>query len=254
MFSICFSVPASHANVKLSYRIVKVLPHNNQSFTQGLVLDGEDLLESSGLYGKSYIARYHVESGLEISRQLLPANIFAEGITQVGDFLYVLTWRAGVVLVLHKHNFGFVKQMTYHGEGWGLTFDGQHLITSDGSARLTFRDRDTFAPIKRIEVKEGSRKWKLINELEFAQGFIWANVWRSSTILVIDPHDGHVIAALDMNDLVKDNLSRSPDEVLNGIAYDPVNKAFWVTGKNWHNRYLLEVNGIPAQQLQAPPQ
>lgn len=237
------SAPETQADAA-PYRILHELPHDPHAFTQGLVVDGPDILESSGLYGKSFLSRYDALSAEQRNRTALPDDIFAEGIAILEDQLYLLTWKSGRLLVFDKHTLRFKKQMHYQGEGWGITYDGRHFVTSDGSDQLSFRDVSSFEVKKRITVSDQKRKWSQLNELEFIDGKIWANVWQWSIILVVDPGSGEVLHQLDLSDLVKRNQPNGRVNVLNGIAYDPQRNAVWVTGKNWPKRYLLEVQSV----------
>ncbi len=229
----------------LPYHILATRAHDSQAFTQGLIVAGDDLVESSGLYGKSFVTRYHKDTGKLVYRQALPKSWFAEGLTLVDGSLYVLSWQAHEVLVLREPELTEVGRLVNEGEGWGLTYDGLQLISSDGSAQLTFRDLKTFVPLRRVTVRSGLRRWNMLNELEYAEGYIWANVWKKPLILVIDPAKGDIVAQLDLTALVKANQHKSPENVLNGIAYDAQQKAFWVTGKFWPKRYLIQVDSWP---------
>ncbi len=236
------SYPTVWAQVpeSLDYTILQQKKHNPDFFTQGLILHNNKIIETSGLYGKSFISEYNIDSNVESKRVQLPRSIFAEGLTLFDNQLYMLSWRSHTAFVLDPMNFGFVKSFQYKGEGWGITHNHAHLITSNGSAKLTFRNPSTFTPIKTITVHDDTRQYSNINELEFAQGLIWANVWQSSTILAIDPNTGQVKGMLNLHKLAKQNHTIPEVSVLNGIAYDKELGAFWVTGKLWPMRYLIQ--------------
>lgn len=219
--------------------VIEQKPHDPTLFTQGLILHGGDLYESSGLYGKSFIRRYDAQTQ-EIKNELaLPAHYFAEGLTLFDQQLIVLTWKAGRALVYDPHSFAFKGQRSYAGDGWGLTHNGSELITSDGSATLYFRDATTFTVKRTLQVRNKWRKYRHLNELEYAASYIWANVWQSPLILKIAPHTGEVVALANLRDLVRQNSARPGHSVLNGIAYDAERDAFWITGKLWPRRYLV---------------
>ncbi len=240
-YSIC-----ANAQRTLSYEVLQELPHHSESFTQGLYLSGDSLYESSGIYGRSYIQKYDAQSNEINHERKLPGNLFAEGLTLFNNRIYLLTWKAGVALVLEPDTLNPIKQLRYDGEGWGITHDGKHLITSDGSHQIRYRNPQTLAVVRTIDVHNSWRRYKHINELEFADGAIWANVWQQDIILKISPKDGSVLGVLNLTPLRKQNLShqktKSIEQVLNGIAYDNTKNAFWVTGKFWPKRYLIKIH------------
>lgn len=226
--------------LELEYRQVDVQPHNTDSFTQGLMQQGDILTETSGLYGKSFIAQYHADTGEVLRHMLLPKDIFAEGVTGLGDALYMLTWKAGKMFVLDPQTLVTRQTVSYQGEGWGLTHNGRSLIMSDGSDMLHFRDPETFEVERTLTVHSSGRSWSRLNELVYAQGLIWANVWQSSYILAIDPDSGEVKGVANFAELEAENSTRPGHTVLNGIAFDEATKTYWVTGKLWPKRYRVE--------------
>lgn len=222
------------------YRVLERQPHDRQSFTQGLVVDGDHLLESSGLYGKSYLQRYPAAGTAPAARITLPDTLFAEGIAIVGERLYCLTWKRGRLLLFRRDNLQPLGQKRYRGQGWGLAaLDGQ-LVMSDGSEYLSLRDSDSFRLLRRVRVTRAGRPLRQLNDLTVIDGLVWANVWYQDFIVAIDPDSGRVVAELDLADLVRGQRSR-PEEVLNGLAWDPQRQGLWVTGKYWRQRYLLEL-------------
>ena len=225
------------------YKIVNTYPHDPQAFTQGLEFHDGDLYESTGLKGKSSLRRVELRTGRILQIHRLPSEYFGEGITILGDKIYQLTWQNGVCFVYDKRTFRQITQFRYDGEGWGLTNDGKHLIMSDGSEVITFRDPDTFAEVRRITVRAQGKPVKNLNELEYIEGEIWANIWYSDIIARIDPSTGIVKAWVDMEGLPVPN--RDIEAVLNGIAYDRQNKRIFVTGKNWSK--LFEIELVPPQ-------
>ena len=233
--------PQAAAIKILSFAILQEAPHDSELFTQGLLLEGDMLVESAGGYSESQIRRYHATTGAITEETELPAHVFAEGIAQVDERLYLLTWQEGTAFVLDADTLAIRDSIKYQGEGWGLAYDGKRLIMSDGSDKLTLRDPHDFSQIATLPVTGGGQIWRKLNELEYAKGFIWANIWLDTRILAIDPEYGTVAGILDLAELVKLNNTRPGHSVLNGIAYDPKRKAFWVTGKLWPRRYLIEI-------------
>ena len=236
---------------ELTYTILRQLPHDPQLFTQGLItqrLSPQELptqetllVESAGGYGRSSVRRYNPATGALLSQARFPANVFAEGIAQVDDQLLVLTWREGVTFRLDAESLKLVAIHKFDGEGWGLTFDGRELIMSDGSDSLTRRDPGDFSVLGRLRVRGSDQHWTNLNELEFADGYIWANIWQDHRIIAIDPGTGVVKGVLDLSRLVELNSTRPGHSVLNGIAWDSERDAFWITGKLWPRLYLIKV-------------
>ncbi|GIV05272.1 MAG: glutamine cyclotransferase [Fimbriimonadales bacterium] len=221
------------------YRIVNTFPHDRNAFTQGLEFHNGYLYESTGLNGQSSLRKVELRTGRVLQIHRLPQEYFAEGITLFGDRIYQLTWQNGVCFVYNANSFRQEKQFRYYGEGWGLTNDGKYLIMSDGSETITFRDPETFAEVRKITVRAQGKPVKNLNELEYIDGEIWANIWYSDMIARIDPQTGIVKAWVDMEGLPVPN--RDSEEVLNGIAYDRQNKRIFVTGKNWSKLFEIEL-------------
>lgn len=213
-------------------RVVATWPHDTASFTQGLVWDGTALLESTGQYGASALLRVEKESGAALRRVELPQAVFGEGLALAGDRLVQLSWREGRAFLYRAADFGALGELSYAGEGWGLTYDGRHLWMSDGSDTLTVRDPATLAVVARRRVTLDGRGRDYLNELEWVGGKIFANVWQSDEILRIDPVSGRVEAVIDAAGLLAPQ-ERAGTDVLNGIAYDPAKKTFLLTGKLW---------------------
>ncbi len=217
---------------RLAVHVVAVRPHDPASFTQGLIWDGRNLLESVGQYGTSALLRVELESGRALRRMELPPEIFGEGLALAGDRLVQLSWREGKAFFYGAAEFQSLGQATYTGEGWGLTFDGTRLWMSDGSDTLTVRDPRTLAVLERRRVTLDGRARDYLNELEWVDGRLYANVWQSDDILRIDPASGKVEAVIDAGGLLSPE-ERAATDVLNGIAYDPARKVFLITGKLW---------------------
>lgn len=195
--------------------------------------------ESSGLYGHSYLVKYDINNNL-LQKTNLPKTLFAEGLASNKEHLVLLTWKAQKALKIDLHSLELISEFPIKGEGWGLTHTGKHWVMSNGSNTLIYRDNHTFKEVKRIEVTGLGMDWRNINELEFAHGLIWANIWQTSLIIAIEPNTGAVKYQYDLSFLVANNTQRPWHESLNGIAYDTSQSAFWITGKHWRNRYLVQ--------------
>jgi glutamine cyclotransferase len=217
--------------------IIRTIAHDPHAFTQGLLFHDGYLYESTGLYGQSSLRRVDPVNGT-VLKNLPVADVFAEGLALVGDTLVQLTWKEKAALKYSLSDFMMTGAFSYEGEGWGLTFDGKSLIMSNGSDTL-FRRSSTFALQKKIPVTVAGRPLMNLNELEFANGKIYANVWYNNYIFEIMPLTGKVSKIIDCTSIVKKAQTQSDDEVLNGIAYDPKARSFYITGKNW--QYMFEV-------------
>ncbi len=227
--------------------ILSELPHDPQAFTQGLLLDEGLFIESTGQYGHSDLREVDVVSGAVLRSQPLPASHFGEGVALVGDRLIQLTWREGIAHVWDRQTLEKITEFTYTGEGWGLVYDGTRLIMSNGSDILQFRDPETFELLDQINVTIEGQELRRLNELEFAEGLVWANVWTQDFIVGIDPDTGVVKRVVDARSL-RPRLTRPPGapapEVLNGIAYNEAEGTYYLTGKYWPT--MFEVQFVPA--------
>jgi glutaminyl-peptide cyclotransferase len=226
-------------------RVIRSFPHDRQAFTQGLLWHGGKLYESTGLHRQSTLRRVDPETGEVEQRVELPDEMFAEGLARVGDELVQLTWQDGKALVWSIEGLTRVREHEYRGEGWGLCFDGERLIMSDGTDWLAFRDPETFERIGEVRVTRAGRPLRKLNELECADGAVYANVWTDDHIARIDPETGEVTAWIDASGLLSDEDRRGGEDVLNGIAYVPETGHFLLTGKNWPRVY--EVEFVPAE-------
>ena len=222
-----------------SYQVLETLPHDASYFTQGLEVSGGLMFESAGLYGKSRLRKYRVSSDATLLEKRIPDDYFAEGLTLINDELFLLTWKKGKVFVFNPEDLALKKEYSYQTEGWGLANDGKQLIMSDGSDTIYFRDPATFDVVREIRVSSQQQPIQRINELEFAGGYLWANIWGSPVIVKIDPRNGALVNYYDLTEIVRLHTSGTDDRVLNGIAYDAGEQAFWVTGKLWDKRYLI---------------
>ncbi len=218
---------------QLTYRIVRSHPHDTAAFTQGLTIADGNLYESTGLYGESKLRRVDLATGAALQQVELDGRYFAEGIAVVGDRIVQLTYQTGVGFEYDRKTFARLREFSYPGEGWGLTYDGQRLIMSDGSDTLRFWDPATFAEQGRLRVRDGDRAVPHINELEYVDGVIYANIWQEDRIARIDPKTGVVTGWVDMSNLLTATERSRGVDVLNGIAHDPKTGNFLVTGKLW---------------------
>jgi glutamine cyclotransferase len=216
-----------------TYQIVEIFPHDENAFTQGLFFEGGLFLESTGRYGNSSVRKVDPPTGDIVKMHELPDQFFGEGLTVVGNHIIQLTWRSKVGFVYDKESLELQKEFSYQTEGWGITYDGNRLIMSDGSAKLFFLDVKTFEQIGTVEVFDRDTPITRLNELEFIHGEIFANVWGTESIVRINPQTGEVTGWISLQGLLdRDTLSR-PVDVLNGIAYDEINNRIFVTGKLW---------------------
>ncbi len=225
--------------VAYDVEVVTRHPHDDSAFTQGLLWHEGELYESTGLVGRSSIRRWDLSSGRIAQRKEVP-DVFAEGLALVGDELFQLTWQDEVLLVYDRESFELKREVAYEGEGWGLCFDGESLVMSDGSDELTFRDPETFEVERRLRVRKVGRPVRMLNELECVDGAIWANVWQRDDILKIDPRSGHVTATVDASGLLS-FVERRGADVLNGIAWIPEREHFVLTGKLWPAAFEVEL-------------
>ena len=232
----------------LRYEVVATHPHDTTVFTQGLAWHNGRLMESGGQYGRSTLTLRGVARSAPLSRRKLAKTLFGEGVAGDGERFVQLTWKSGFALV-YDLAMRPIGRYTYDGEGWGLTYDGERWLMSDGSSRIVARDRETFAPRGGFEVTDRGRPVRQLNELEFARGRLYANVWHDDRIAVINPQGGAVEAWLDLAALrrgfAKPAGWNEAEHVLNGIAFDPATGHFFVTGKCWP--VLVELRVLPLE-------
>ena len=238
--------PVAEPPQRLTVRVVARYPHDREAFTQGLLWHDGKLYESTGLYAQSSIRRVDLKTGKVEAQAPLQPTLFGEGLALVGDELVQLTWREGRALRWSRAALALTGESRYDGEGWGLTFDGHHLIQSDGSARLTFRDPATLAVTSTLEVTDDGHPVSLLNELELVDGALYANIWTTDEIVRIDPAIGRLTARIDAAPLREELMGHgiADDAVLNGIAWRPETKTFLLTGKLWPT--LFEVQLVPS--------
>lgn len=223
------------------YEIVNEYAHDPQAYCQGLVFEDGFFYEGTGQYGKSTLRKVDVESGRVLQQVALNRKLFGEGIAIWNDQIIQLTWRARFGIVYDKQTFAEIKRFPIRGEGWGLTHDTQHLIVSDGSSTLRFLDPITYKVVRRVAVHSQGRPIKDLNELEFVEGEILANVWMTEAIARIDPQSGQVAGWIDLRGLTPPAAQRNQDAVLNGIAYDTAQHRLFVTGKHWPKLFEIRI-------------
>ena len=232
---------AVNAVERLRPEVVATYPHDPSAFTQGLLITDNVLLESTGEYGQSSLRRVDRDTGDVVQRVDVSPDLFAEGLAQVNDRLIQLTWQAGVAIAYDAETFAVLERFSYENEGWGLCFDGERLIMSDGSSQLFFRNPTTFAELGRVDVTLDGSPVENLNELECVNGSVYANVWQTDQIVVIDPATGRVSADIDASGLI-DRRALPNADVLNGIAHDQASGRFYITGKLWPS--LFEVRWL----------
>ncbi len=224
-----------------SYEVVRSYPHDPDAFTQGLFFRDGFLYESTGLVGQSTIRKVRLADGKVLQLAQVPPGQFGEGSTAWGNEIISLTWRGGVGYRWDSSALKLKGSFRYPGEGWGLTNDGRSLILSDGTPSLRFLDPSTFKEQRRIRVTAGGKPVPQLNELEWVKGEIFANVWQTNLIARIDPETGVVKGWIDLSGLDKTIGSNDPDNVLNGIAYDPRRDRLFVTGKRWPKLFEIKL-------------
>ncbi|MGB2271594.1 MAG: glutaminyl-peptide cyclotransferase [Pseudomonadales bacterium] len=249
-----FSAASSHAATiqcdKLSadtipttwiVRVNNTYPHNSSAFSQGLIYHDGHLFESTGHYGQSTVSKIHLKSGKNIKQIALDDTVFGEGLTIWQDQIIQLTWKAGQVYRYSLADLVLEQTQRISGEGWGITHDHQHLITSDGTAQLSFRDPTSLAVQSTIDVTYLGRPLKNLNELEWVNNCLLANIWQSQYIAIIDPASGQTTALIDLSRIIAHEQKTGTSEVANGIAWLADNQRLLITGKYWQRIYEIEL-------------
>ena len=226
---------------KLGYQIVSTRPHDGTAYTQGLQLLNSRLFESTGQYGASTVRELEPVTGKILRKRPLAKSVFGEGLSVIGNEMWVLTWKENTVYVLEPETFKPIRTHTYPGEGWGLTTDGKQLVMSDGSSTLKFINPKDFSVTKTLEVKDGNSPVLMLNELEWVDGQIFANIYLTNKIARISPEDGQVTGWLDLTGLKNQLTDAGQAEVLNGIAWDKSTGHLLVTGKYWPQMFEIKV-------------
>lgn len=228
----------------INFKVQSTIPHSKESFTQGLVIHNGQLYESTG-QENSWIGIVDIKTGTADKKVILDKAYFGEGITILNNKIYQLTWQNNKGFVYDVHTYEMIKEYDYDTEGWGLTHDSTQLIMSDGTHTLYFRDTLDFTIKKELKVTYNGQPVNSLNELEYINGFIYANVWRTNWIAKIDPTNGEVAGFLDLSQLVQQTKLLHPNaDVLNGIAWHYGTQSMLVTGKNWPYIYVLKMDTV----------
>jgi glutamine cyclotransferase len=223
-----------------TYQVVNKYPHDHTAFTQGLVIHDGVFIEGTGLYGRSSIRYVEITTG-EVTKQVdLQPEYFGEGVTILGDTIYQVTWReyTGFTYDLSLQKTG---EFSIPNEGWGLTTDGEQLILSDGTSTLSFIDPETMSIVDTVKVTFEGEEVTRINELEYIEGKVYANIWQTDRIAIIDPATGFVLSWIDLTGLKEELDTTIGVDMLNGIAYDPETEKIYVTGKLWPNLFKIQL-------------
>lgn len=236
LFASCGDMPLKEYKVE----VVQTYPHDTESYTQGLFFHEGQMYESTGMRGKSTLRKVDMVTGSPLRRLDFDSKYFVEGSVVFGDELYILTWESKVAFVYDAETLEYKSSWRYPREGWGLTTDGKHLIASDGSATLYFMD-ENFALQRRLIVKFDDKPVRWLNELEYIDGKIWANVYLTDEIVIINPKDGRVEGLIDCRGLLPKEKRTPSTDVLNGIAYNPEDGKIYLTGKNWPELYEIRL-------------
>lgn len=225
-----------------TYNVINTFPHDPAAFTQGLYYRDGYFFEGTGLYGRSSLRKVNMGDGRVLMQTDLPGEYFGEGIVEFEDRIVQLTWRENTGFVYDRETFQIIETFSYETEGWGITSDGNNLIMSDGSEWLTFLDPVTYQPVRRLEVTGANGPVDMLNELEYIEGSIYANIWLTDAIVIIDPASGKITGRINLEGLLEH--SEQPPlktDVLNGIAYDAENRRLFVTGKLWPGIFEIEL-------------
>ena len=241
------SPPANNtpaAVAKHSYEIVHTFPHDTGAFTQGLIFVDGKLYEGTGQEGRSNLREVDLSTGRVVKKVDVPEPFFGEGITLLNGKIYQLTWQHQIGFIYNAQTLEKTGQFEYTGDGWGLTNDGRSLIISDGSNRLKFLDPDSFRVARTIAVTDGGTPITQLNELEYVNGEIYANIWHDQRIVTIDPQTGRVTGWIDLSGLLPPGAVQDGEAVLNGIAYDQANNRLFVTGKLWPKLFEIKLKRL----------
>lgn len=235
--------------ISYSYKIVRRFPHDPNAFTQGLLYDEGYLYESTGKYGYSSIRKYNLQTESIDQIHNLPPEFFGEGLALVDNKLIQLTWKSKTAFIYDMFTFDILGKFSYSAEGWGLAFDGSHLIMSDGSPYIRFLEPQNFQETKSIYVNDQGRPISNINELEYIKGSLYANIWKTTQIAIIDPKDGAVTAWIDLSGIYQREFPEVETiDHLNGIAYDRKNDRLFITGKYWPEIFEIELIENPLSE------
>jgi glutamine cyclotransferase len=238
----------------IPYTLVKTFPHDNTAFTQGLTIDQGKLYESTGQHN-AWIAEVNITTGEQTKKVLLDKQYFGEGITILNNKLYQLTWQSKIGFIYDLKTFQKIGEFNYEHEGWGITHNEANLIVSDGTDKLHILDTVSLKEVSILTVTENGVKQSQLNELEFIEGFIYANQWQTNYILKIDPANGNVVGKMDISSLAARISQMSPQaDVLNGIAYEKKSKTILITGKYWPAMFALRFQKATVPDQAVSPQ
>ena len=231
------------------YDVVASYPHDDDAFTQGLFYEDGYLYESTGFWKKSSIRKVELETGKVIKQQKLRDELFGEGLVRVGNFLVNVTWKSQIALIFDYQTFELKSYARYEGEGWGLTTDGEFVYMSDGTPEIRVLSRTDLSEIRRIPITANGKPVEKLNELEWINGEIYANIWETNRIARIDPETGFVTAWIDLTGLLENHGTVTEDSSdLNGIAYDKEADRLFVTGKYWSNLFEITLSAPDTQK------
>ncbi len=228
---------------RVAYELVNTYPHDESAFTQGLIYVDEKLYEGTGQYGQSELREVELNTGKPLRIRKLPREYFGEGIAYYDNQIIQLTWQEQVAFSFKPSNFDYLGAKKYTGEGWGITVIDDEYVVSDGTSTLRFYDAKTFRFTRKLKVRQSGREVSQLNELEYIDGRIYANVWHSDYILIINPDDGQVTGLIDLTQInpVRGPFQFDREKCLNGIAYNQKSGTLYVTGKNWPKLYEIRL-------------
>jgi glutamine cyclotransferase len=245
LFSIVLGQPLDRTQrtpaPQYGFKIIRVFPHDATAFTQGLAYHDGFLYESTGLLGHSSLRKVRLETGEIVKQANLPADIFGEGITLFDRTIVQLTWQTQKGFVYDLDGFQLMREFSYVGEGWGLTTNGHEILMTDGTDEIRVLDGNTLREKRRLKVHDGHSAVTQLNEMEMVEGEIFANVWHTNRIARISPRDGRVLGWIDLTGMLSPVYRLDQESVLNGIAYDPVRKRLFVTGKRWPSLFEIQL-------------
>ncbi|MGA9391456.1 MAG: glutaminyl-peptide cyclotransferase [Candidatus Sulfotelmatobacter sp.] len=228
-----------------TFKIIRTFPHDPSAFTQGLAFRNGFFYEGTGLNGRSSLRKVRMETGEVLQRIDLAPEFFGEGVTLLDDQIIQLTWQSQTGFIYNLRDFHLLRRFSYSGEGWGLATDGHDVFMSDGTPEIRVLDSKTLAEKRRFTVHDGNRRIAELNELEFVDGELFANIWQTDRIARISPRDGQVVGWIDLQGLLSPVYRLESGALLNGIAYDSSDKRLFVTGKLWPR--IFEIQLVPKQ-------
>ncbi len=237
-----FLYSVAHCVPTLTYEVLRTLPHEGPVFTQGLVVVGDELYESAGLYGKSLVRKLSAQTGQVSQSTSLEPKVFGEGLTHLNGLLYQVTWKEEKVFVYDTQSLKIIQTLRYPGEAWGLASHKGTLILSDGTSILRFLEPKSFEVKNKVQVTLEGDPLRELNELEDSPSGLWANVWHQNILVLIDLNSGNVKAVCDLEALVRSVKRPHSEAVLNGIAYNPKTGTYWITGKDWPTLFEIRMN------------